>query len=462
VFFRQLLHGDLGCASYVVADGGVGAVIDPKWEIEEYLQLAREHSFAIAHVLETHNHADHLSGRGRLAAATGATIYVPPQTGLDFPHKTLADGEAIEFGSVRIEALATPGHRPEHTAYLIYDRGRGEQPWALLSGDSLFVGDIARPDLAVEAAEGARALFSSLKRLLALPDHVQVFPGHVGGSLCGSAAMSQAPGSTIGYERRFNVLLGLTDEAQFVERATAGLAPQPPNFKRIVELNRGPLITSAAALDRLEPAEVAELLSAGATLIDGRAPADWAAAHVPGSLNVTIAGAAVGTRAAAAAEPAAPTVVTAASEADAERVARRLEAVGFRDLRGILAAGIDGWRRAGMALASIESVDPTALAQRLRARTVSLLDVRDREEWRAQHVPGSLHIPLVSLAARLGDVRAHIDGAPLAVGCGHGNRAALAASLLRRAGIERVILLRDGGIADLGRHGVKLVGEGSG
>jgi hydroxyacylglutathione hydrolase len=457
VFFRQVLHGDLGCASYVIADAGVGAVIDPKWEIEEYLELAREHGFAIAHVLETHNHADHLSGRGRLAAATGAAIYMPPQTGLGFSHKTLADGEAIEFGSVRIEALATPGHRPEHTAYLVYDRSRGDQPWALLSGDSLFVGDIARPDLAVQASEGARALFSSLKRVLALPDHVQAFPGHVGGSLCGSAAMSQAPGSTIGYERRFNPLLELADEPQFVARATAGLAPQPPNFERIVELNRGPLLTSAATLEPLAPARVAELLSAGATLIDGRAPAAWAAAHVPGSLNVTSASAGVGTRAAAAADPAAATVVTAASEADAERLARRLEAVGFRDLRGVLAQGIDGWRRAGLPLASIESIDPGALAERLRTRALSLLDVRDRDEWRAGHVAESLHIPVVALAERLAEVRAHVDGAPLAVACGHGNRASLAASLLKRAGFDRVILVCGGGVGDLARHGIELV-----
>ena len=156
MFFRQVLHPDLGCASYVIADAGVAAVVDPKWEIEDYLTLAHEQGFEIRHILETHNHADHVSGRGRLAAATGATIHVSPTPGLAYEHEVLADGDALEFGDVRIEALATPGHRPEHTAYLVYDRARGDEPWAVLSGDSLFVGDVARPDLAVDAQEGAR------------------------------------------------------------------------------------------------------------------------------------------------------------------------------------------------------------------------------------------------------------------------------------------------------------------
>ena len=160
MFFRQVLHHDLGCASYVIADDGVGAVVDPKWEIEEYLELAAEGGFEIRHVLETHNHADHVSGRGRLAAATGATIRVSPTPGLAYPHETLADGESIELGRVRIEALATPGHRPEHTAYVVYDAARGEEPWAVLTGDSLFVGDVARPDLAVDAEAGARGLIA--------------------------------------------------------------------------------------------------------------------------------------------------------------------------------------------------------------------------------------------------------------------------------------------------------------
>ena len=162
MFFRQVLHEDLGCASYVVADGGQAVVIDPKWDVEDYLRLAEEHDFAIAHVLETHNHADHVSGKGRLAKATGATIHVPATAGVDFAHEPLADVDAVRVGEVAITALATPGHRPEHTAYLIADESRGAEPWLVVTGDSLFVGDVARPDLAVDKEEGARGIFDSL------------------------------------------------------------------------------------------------------------------------------------------------------------------------------------------------------------------------------------------------------------------------------------------------------------
>jgi len=460
MFFRQVLHHDLGCASYVIADDGVGAVVDPKWEIEEYLALAAENGFEIRHVLETHNHADHVSGRGRLAAATGATIHVSPTPGLAYEHEVLADGDEIAFGSVRIVALATPGHRPEHTAYVVYDAGRGDEPWAALTGDSLFVGDVARPDLAVDAEDGARGLYASLRRLLELPDHVQVLPGHLGGSLCGSASMSEAPGSTIGFERRFNPLLGTAGEEELVERLTRSLKPQPPNFRRIVALNSGPLLTEAAELESFPPERVQELVRDGVVLVDGRDPVAWAAAHVPGSVSATMVRAAVGSRAAAATDPEEPVVVAAASDEDALRMARRLEAVGFRHVLGILAGGIEAWRDAGLPLDTVESVPVAELAERLRRREVLLLDVRDPDEWAAGHVPGSIGIPYQQLRDRpLEQLRDSVNGTPVAVACSAGNRSALAASVLRRAGISRVVHVADGGVADLVDHDVDLIEE---
>jgi hydroxyacylglutathione hydrolase len=455
VFFRQVLHPDLGCASYVIADDGVAAVVDPKWEIEDYLALADEEGFEIRHILETHNHADHVSGRGRLAAATGAVIHVAPTPGLAYEHHVLADGDAVEFGGVRIEALATPGHRPEHTAFVVYDTTRGDEPWAVLTGDSLFVGDIARPDLAVDAEEGARALHSSLDRLLALPDHVQVLPGHLGGSLCGSAAMSEAPASTIGFERRFNPLLRPATDDEFVARMTESLKPQPPNFRRIVALNSGPLLTEAAQLHPLEPADVELVLREGAVLVDGREPGAWAGGHVPGSVNATMVRAAVGSRAAAAVDPESPVVVTADSDADARSMARRLEAVGFRRIVGYLAGGIDAWQTAGLPLESLESIGVAELAQRLRRDEVVLLDVRDPDEWAAGHVDGSLHVPYQELRDHVPDVK----GTPIAVACGAGNRAGLAASVLRRADVQQVIHVADGGVADLDQYDIALKKE---
>jgi hydroxyacylglutathione hydrolase len=458
VFFRQVLHGDLGCASYVVADGGEAAIIDPKWEIEEYLELAEEHGFEIRHVLETHTHADHVSGHGRLRAATGAAIHVSADAGAEYEHEPLSDGDTVEVGDARITALATPGHRPEHLAFLVADGGRGDSPWLVVTGDSLFVGDLARPDLAVEAEEGAHGLYRSLRRLLELDDFAEVWPGHIGGSLCGGAGMSEKPGSTIGFERRYNRFAALADEDEFVRTLTGELAPQPPNFKRIVDLNRGPLLTEATPVDPLAPARVKDLLAEGATLLDGRDTRDFDAAHVPGSINVTLVRAAVGTRAAWIVEPQADVVVTAATDDEARRMARLLEAVGFRSIRGLLAGGITAWRDAGGATESTRVIDIEGLAERLRADDVLLLDVREEDEWEEGHVEGSLHVPYHDLANGLPDgLRDRERGGVLAVACSAGNRSSIAASLLRRAGIDDLIHVTDGGIADLEAEGIALV-----
>ena len=231
MLFRQIIHEDLGCASYLVGDSGAGvaAVVDPQWNIDPYLQLARLHGVRIEHVLETHNHADHVSGHGRLARASGATIHVSELAGAEYEHEPLADGWTLELGAgVSIEAIHTPGHRPEHTSFLLRDAARGGDPVAVLSGDSLFVGDVARPDLAVEPREGAAGIFRSLhERLLALPDEVEVWPGHLGGSLCGSSGIDLKTSSTIGFERRHNRALEFEDEAAFPTAVVADEDTRP-------------------------------------------------------------------------------------------------------------------------------------------------------------------------------------------------------------------------------------------
>jgi hydroxyacylglutathione hydrolase len=456
MFFRQVLHEDLGCASYVVADGGEAVVIDPKWEIEDYLELAEEHGFAIDHVLETHNHADHVSGKGRLAKATGATIHLPEAAGVDFPHDPVADGDRVLVGDVSITALATPGHRPEHTAYLVADESRGAEPWLAITGDSLFVGDVARPDLAVDKEEGARGLYESLKRLLTLDDFAEVWPGHIGGSLCGGAGMSEKPGTTIGFERRFNRLLTSADENTFVRALTSNLAPQPPNFQRIVALNRGPLLTEATVVDALLPAAVLARLEAGATLIDGRDTREYDGDHVPGSINVTMVRAAVGTRAAWVVDPDGEVVVTADSDGEARRLARMLEAVGFRRIAGLLGGGVSAWREAGLPVESTVAIDVPELAARIKRGDVRLLDVRDLDEWEEGHVEGSRHLPYYDLSQGVPDDLRN-GGKPLAVACSIGNRSSIAVSLLRRAGVEEVLHVVDGGVAELADEGIELV-----
>jgi glyoxylase-like metal-dependent hydrolase (beta-lactamase superfamily II) len=238
MIFRQLIHDDLGCASYLIGDedAGVAAVVDPKFEIEEYLALARYMGVRIEHVLETHNHADHVSGHGRLAAATGATIHIHRLAAPDYEHEPFDDGWELQLRTVTVRALHTPGHRPEHTAFALIDTARGPEPWAVLSGDTLFVGDIARPDLAVEKREGASGIFHSLHdTLLSLPAECEVWPGHLGGSLCGGPGMDMKISSTIAYEYAHNELLALDNEDEFVRATTSTLraaAPELPGDRR--------------------------------------------------------------------------------------------------------------------------------------------------------------------------------------------------------------------------------------
>jgi hydroxyacylglutathione hydrolase len=455
MFFRQVLHDDLGCASYVIADAGEAAVVDPKWEIEDYLALAQEHGFRIAHILETHNHADHVSGHGRLAEATGARIHVSADAGAQFDHVPVVDGDVIGVGGARIVALATPGHRPEHLSYRVEDGSRSDTFWLVITGDSLFVGDLARPDLAVEAEEGARGLFGSLHRLLELEDFTEVWPAHIGGSLCGGIGMSEKPGSTIGFERRFNPFARMEGENEFVSALTRNLAPQPPNFERIVELNRGPLVTEPAQLEPLAPARVKKWLDDAATLVDGRDPRDFDAAHVPGSVNVTMTHPAVGTRAAWVVDADSALVVTAATDDEARRLGRMLEAVAFRRLRGYFAGGIPAWREAGLGVGTTPALDAAGLAERLKAGDVVLLDVREEYEWKEGHVRGSLHVPYHDLRDGLPD-GLRVNGKWVAVACSAGNRSSIAASLLKRAGVEDVIHVADG-IAELEKEGIPLV-----
>lgn len=456
MFFRGVLNEDLGCASYIFADGGEAAVIDPKWEIEEYLKVAEDNGFRISHVLETHNHADHLSGKGRLVEATGAKVYVSRDAGVEYDHEPLADGDVVGFGDVRIRTISTPGHRPEHLSFVLEDASRGGEPWTLFTGDSLFVGDLARPDLAIEAEEGARGIFRSLSKLLDLEDFVEVRPGHMGGSLCGGAHMSRKPDSTIGFERRFNDYLRFEDEEEFVETLTAEQTPQPPNFERIVELNRGPLLTETVPLSPLLPTRVEELVESGAVLIDGRDQREFDAAHVPGSINVTTNQSGVGTRAAWMVDPESEVIVTADGDEEAKAMARMLEAVGFRRIRGYLVGGLSAWRATGLNTGTTPALDIPGLAEKLRNEEVVVLDVRSAGEWKAGHVEGSIHVPYQQLRAGIPDELRTQDRA-LAVVCGSGVRSALAASLLKRSGVSDVEHVADGGVPMLTGQGVELV-----
>jgi hydroxyacylglutathione hydrolase len=450
VIFRQITHDDLGCASYFIGDhsAGIAAVVDPRFEIDEYLELARYLDVEIGHVLETHNHADHVSGHGRLAAATGAAIHINRIANAEYDHEPFDDGNELELGSLTVRAVHTPGHRPEHTAFALIDGSRGDEPWAVLTGDSLFVGDVARPDLAIEREEGAREIFHSLhERLLTLAPETEVWPGHLGGSLCGGPGMDMKVSSTIGYERRYNNLLDGLEEPEFVERTLASLGPQPPNFQVVVDLNRGPLVTAGVELMPLTPRQVDQRRAAGALIVDVRTDLQFDEAHIPGAVSITMLRQGFGTKLSWVADPAQEIVLVGRDDEDALVAGRLATAVGVRRLGGYLAGGMTSWRAERREVARIARWTVEELAD---AEGVQVLDVREISEWRAGHIPGSVHRPYHDLH----ELPDEIDPArPVAAICASGQRSATAASLLAARGARDVIHVVDGGVPLWGRLG---------
>jgi len=446
-FFRQILHEDLGCASYLLGDGGEAIVVDPRFDFGVYVDTAREQGLEIRHVVDTHDHADHLSGREALAGVTGATAHRPFRAA-DPRERDLAPGDELRVGNLVLRALKADGHRPEHLAFVGFDLNRTPEPWFVLTGDSLLVGDVARPDLAVDPLEGAEALYDTVRSLIALGDRVEVWPGHVGGSLCGGAGLSQKASSTIGYERIANPELRSTRE-RFVEGLVGDIPARPPNIDRIVERNRRsdvslPAEPPVVSVEGLEP-----LVAGGATILDVREPGQFDLGHIPGSLNLPASGSSLGTRAGWALDWDEEIAIVAPDPASAGKVLRALWAVGIWNVAGI--AYETG--RLGAAAASAWSIP--RVADRIRSKSVTLVDVRESSEQADGYLPDSLHLPL----GTIGDGRSlpvpEPDGT-VAVVCSAGRRSPLAASLLRRAGWTDVVRVEGGGVATLADHGIEL------
>jgi hydroxyacylglutathione hydrolase len=434
VLFRQFVDDDLGCASYLIGSEKTGeaVVIDPAYAIEPYLAEAARREARIVRVFETHTHADHVSGHGRLALAHGVPVSIHPAGEPEYPFDALADGDEVVVGDVAIRVLHTPGHRPEHCCFAVIDRSRGDDPWLVITGDSLLVGSAARPDLAVEAAEGARDLYHSLRVLLELPDGVEVYPGHVAGSLCG-AQMSSKASTTIGFERRFNVAV-TKDEDAFVADMGAGSAPRPPNMERIVAINRGPFLGA--------PEPLGTTTDAGdAAVLDVRRPELFAAGHAPGALNVPVTDSKFPTKAAFVLPPDTPVAIHADSVEDAERAARGLRAVGVLDLAGRLVEAPEEERSHWVELEELDAL--------LAEGEVTVLDVREKDERDEGYIAGSRHVPYRLVPAWIDDLR---DAQPLVTICSSGSRAAIAASVLAAEGIEARPVLH-GGVNDWAERG---------
>ena len=437
MLFKQFLDDDLGCASYLVGDehAGLAVAVDPLYRVEPLLEEAERHGVQVATVLETHTHADHVSGHGRLALEHGVPIRIHGAAEAAFPHEPLEDGTEIEVGEVVLRTIHTPGHRPEHCCFAVTDRSRGDEPWLVLTGDSLFVGDAGRPDLAVEAQAGAEGLFHSLRRLVELGDGVEVFPGHVAGSLCG-AAMSSKASTTIGFERRFNRALQ-GELADFIGAALGPQPPRPPNMERIVELNSGELLGAQPPLERVAAERVE------AIVLDVRPTDVFAAGHHPGAIGIPVSGSSFATRAAFVL-PERPVVLHAGDEAEAVRAARSLHAVGL--------FGVAGWKQGG-GPETLESVSLDELERLLTDDAVELLDVREADERDEGHIPGSRHLPYRT--ARAAAEAGLLNGRPVVTICESGPRAAVAASVLQAAGIDARPVL-DGGLLDWRARGGEL------
>ena len=424
MLFRQFVDDDLGCASYLIGDptSGEAFVVDPAYAIEPYLEAAADEGVRIVRILETHTHADHVSGHGRFALEEAVAVSVHPLGEPEFNFEPLAEGEVLSAGSVPVRVLHTPGHRPEHCAFVVDER-------LVLTGDSMFVGDAARPDLAIEAREGAEGLFHSLQRLKQLPDTFEVYPGHVAGSLCG-AAMSPAHSSTIREEKRSNAALAYGDVQAFISASASVSTPRPPTTARVVALNKGPFIGAAPTLDELDA--VGE-----ATVLDVRPGDVHAAGHIRGAFNVPVSGSSFATRAGFILDPDERIVIHASDEAEALRAARGLRAIGFLDLGGYVTKAD--------ATEQLDPVEIDELERMLEDGSVQVLDVREKAERDEGYIPGSLHIPYRLLREAGTD---GVDTAkPVVTICESGARAGIAASVLAAAGVDARPVLH-GGIND--------------
>jgi hydroxyacylglutathione hydrolase len=430
MLFRQFVDDDLGCASYLIGDedSGEAVVVDPAYEIEQYLEQAEHDEVRIVRVLETHTHADHVSGHGRFALEHGLPVSIHPAAEPEYPFDPLEDGGTIELGPVCLRVLHTPGHRPEHCCFEVIDRERGDEPWLTLTGDALFVGDTGRPDLASEATKGAHDLYHSLQRLLKLHDGVEVYPGHVAGSLCG-AGMSSKASSTIGFERRFNHALAAADEDEFVADAIRTGA-RPANMERIVALNRGPFVGAPEPLEPLNGA-------GGGAILDVRSAEDFGAGHARGALNVPIDGGNFATKAGFVLPPNERVVIHAASAEEAQRSARGLTSVAIFDLAGYLVGPPSEERLAAVELDELQRL--------IEVSAVVVLDVREPNERDEGYIPGSRNIPYRLVREWAEDLQG--GGKPVVTICSSGPRAGVAASVLAASGVDARPVLH-GGVSD--------------
>jgi len=441
MFFKQFYLGCLAQASYMIGSKGEAAVVDPRRDVDEYLDEAQREGLVIRHVIETHLHADFVSGHHELAERTGAKIYFGVRAQARFPHQPVRDGDEIRVGDVSLKFLETPGHTPESICIVVTDPASSSvAPQMVLTGDTLFIGDVGRPDLAGGQGtpeELARQLYTSIHdKLLTLPDSVTVYPGHGAGSLCGKNISSETY-STIGEQRRFNYALRPMPREEFVNLVTADLPEAPAYFSRDADLNRGGPgnLGDLPEMAALSPVEVEDRVSSGALVLDTRPSAQYGTGHVPGSVHIGLSGQ-FASWAGTLLSPQTPIILVTE---DRERVAEartRLARVGLENVVGYLDGGILAWHQSGRRLASTEQITVDELSRRIASGDAAqVLDVRRPGEWKAGHIGEASHLPLHELQKESGRLERQ---SPVAIICASGFRSSIATSLLERAGFSRV------------------------
>jgi hydroxyacylglutathione hydrolase len=437
--FEQFYLGCLAHASYMLGSEGEAVVVDPQRDIEIYLEAARKQNLQIRHIFETHLHADFVSGHNELAARTGATIYIGKAAGATFPHVDVTDGFELRVGKLQIRVLETSGHTPESICLVVTDEEKSQRPWAVLTGDTLFIGDVGRPDLSPTHTpqQLAGSMYDSLHdKLLKLPDNVLVYPAHGAGSLCGRNMRAERS-STIGTERLTNYALQIKSREEFVRQMTANLPARPDYFLEDAAINRAGAtpLTELPKLKAISAAELRTMLERGATALDVQPADQFAAGHVPGAVNIPLSGQFASWAGAVLGLSARPVLIADTPE-QLDEARLRLARVGIENLSGYLENGVTAWKEASFASQELPQITVDELASRLQKNDMQVLDVRREGEWEAGHIEGADWYPLDRFKAALPEIE---QNAPVAVHCKSGYRSAIACSLLQRAGHNNII-----------------------
>jgi hydroxyacylglutathione hydrolase len=439
MYFKQFYLGCLAHASYLIGSEGEAAVVDPQRDVGQYIDEAQANGLRIRYVIETHLHADFVSGHRELAARTGAEILFGEKAAAKFPHRALRDGDEIILGKVVLRFMETPGHTPESISILVIDTEVSDQPQKVLTGDTLFIGDVGRPDLAGGAGftpqQMAALMYDSLhEKLLKLPDHVEVYPAHGAGSMCGRN-ISKETSSTIGEQRKFNYALKPMSKEEFVRLMTSDLPEAPAYFSQDAEINRAGAgeMKSLARPIALKPAEVSKLASEGHVILDVRSASEFGTGHIPGAINIGLSGQ-FAMWAGSLISLTSPLVVVGESEEKIDEAVMRLARVGIESVKGYLDGGMLAWHEAGFDIATIPQISVDELSALLKENTeLQVVDVRRPPEYVAGHVPHAAPAPLSILKTRIPDLK--LDRAkPTAVICAGGYRSSAATSILEQNG----------------------------